>query len=407
MLDIKYIRENLEKVKKALSKKHTQFDLDGLLKLDDERKDLQRRVEILRAEQNKLAKEGKKTQRAVEIKKMLSDLEPKLNQAEEAYLEEAAKIHNIPHESVPSKQEGTKVVRKRGDLPKFSFEPKTHIQLGKELDIIDIERAAKVCGTRFGYFKNEAVMLEWALVNWLFEKLTKKNFIPVIPPVLVREKAMFGTGFFPAEKIEYYKTDQDLYLVGTAEVPLAAYHSDEILQENELPKKYLGFSTCFRREAGTYGKDTYGMLRVHQFDKIEQFIFANPENSWEEFEKLQENVEEIMQELKLPYQVVNICGGDLGAPNAKKYDTEVWIPGQKKYRELTSCSHDTDFQARRLNIKFRKKDGTTDYVHTLNATACAIGRTIIAILENYQQKDGSIKIPEVLIKYTSFKEIRK
>lgn len=410
MLDIKYIRENLKEVKRALEKKHTKFDLDGLLKLDDKRRELLVKIEKLRAERNKLAISDKRLanrERAKKIKKELQNLEPKLDKAEKEFTKLMALIHNIPHESVPHWKKGSKVVRTWGKKPKFDFKLKTHIELGKDLDIIDIERAAKVSGTRMSYLKNEGALLELALVNWVTEKLLKKEFIPMVVPALVRERAMFGTGFFPTEKIEHYKMAEDnLYLAGTAEVPLCSYHADEILDEKQLPLKYAGFSTCFRREAGSYGKDTYGILRVHQFDKIEMFIFAQPENSWQEFENLQKIAEEILKELKLPYQVINMHGGDIGAPNAKKYDTEVWLPGQEKYRELTSCSHDTDFQARRLNIKYRKKDGTTTYVHTMNSTACAIGRTIIAILENYQQKDGSVKIPKVLQKYTGFKEIK-
>lgn len=424
MLDIKYIRDNLEEVKKALGKKHTEFDLEKLIELDDARIDILKRVEILRAEQNTLAKKKEKNERAIEIKQMLKDLEPQLAEAQESYLEEAAKMHNIPHESVPSKDEGNKVEKEWGEIPKFSakggsaaggdFAIKDHVELGKMLDIIDIERAAKVSGARFYFLKNEAALLEFALINFLIEKLTKKGFIGFIPPVLVKTEAMFGTGFFPAEKNEIYRVnpqEDNLYLVGTAEVPLASYHSDEVLNGEDLPKKYWGFSTCFRREAGSYGKDTKGIIRAHQFDKVEMFVFAKPDESWQVFDELVQINEEIFQDLGLPYRLVNISGGELGAPNAKKIDTEVWIPSQNEYRELTSCSHDTDFQARRLNIKYYRQtaDGRrqTEYVHTLNNTALAIGRTLVAILENYQQSDGSVKIPEALQKYTGFKEIRK
>lgn len=406
MLDIKFIRENLKEVKKALSKKHTKFDLDKMLRLDGERKELMIQVENLRAERNKLA-EKKDIEGGKKIKAKLEKLEPKLEKIEKEFNQLMSSMHNIPDKSVPHQKDGSKIVKKWGRIPKFDFKLKTHEELGQILDIIDVERAAKVSGSRMSYLKNEAALLEFALINYLFDKLLKQNFTPMLVPVLVREKAMVGTGFFPSEKVEYYKTaEDDLYLTGTAEVPLCSYHADEILDEKQLPLKYAGFSSCFRREAGSYGKDTYGIFRVHQFDKIEMFVFARPENSWQEFENLQEIVEEILQELGLPYQVVNMSGGDLGAPNAKKYDTEVWLPGQNKYRELTSCSHDTDFQARRLNIKYRKKDGSTFYIHTLNSTAAAIGRTIIAILENYQQKDGSVRIPEVLQQYTKFKEIK-
>lgn len=415
MLDIKFIRQNLKKVKEALSKKHTKFDLDEILELDSERKDLITEIEKLRAERNKIStdKSLEAVKKGKELKEKLKTLEPKLAKVEKEFFTKAALLHNIPHPTVPHHKQGSKIEKTWGKKPKFDlpagrqgFKPKTHIQLGRALDIIDIERAAKVSGSRFGYLKKQGALLEFALINYICDLLLKHGFIPMIPPVLVRERAMFGSGFFPTEKIEYYKMEKDdLYLAGTAEVPLCAYHSGEVLNEKDLPLKYFGFSSCFRREAGSYGKDTYGILRVHQFDKIEMFVFANPKDSWREFSTLQKIVEEILQKLELPYQVVNMSGGELGAPNAKKYDTEVWLPGQAKFRELTSCSHDTDFQARRLNIKFRTIDGKTEFVHTLNSTACAIGRTIIAILENYQQKDGSVKIPKVLQKYCGFKVI--
>jgi len=410
MLDIKYIRENLAEVKKALDKKHTRFDLDGLLKLDEKRRGLLGEIENLRAQRNRLVKE-KDIEGGKKIKKELEKLEPELKRVEEEFNQLMALMHNIPDKSVPHHKEGSQIIKKWGEIPKFDFKPKTHEELGKILDIIDTERAAKVSGSRMGYLKNEAALLEFALIDYLFEKLIKRKFTPMVVPVLVRDKAMFGTGFFPTEKIEYYKmAEDDLYLAGTAEVSLCGYHANEVLPESLLPLKYVGFSSCFRREAGSYGKDTYGIFRVHQFDKIEMFVFAHPKNSWQEFEDLQKIVEEILQELGLPYQVVNMSGGDLGAPNAKKYDTEVWLPGQNRYRELTSCSHDTDFQARRLNIRFKPKSkeqrAKIEYVHTMNSTAAAIGRTLIAILENYQQKDGTVKIPKVLQKYCNFKEIK-
>jgi len=410
MLDIKYIRENLAEVKKALAKKHARFKVDKLVSLDEKRRKLLSEIENLRAQRNKLVRE-KDIEGGRKIKRKLAKIEPKLKQIKDEFNQLMTLMHNIPDKSVPHYKEGSQIIRKWGEIPKFNFSPKTHDELGKILDIIDTERAAKVSGSRMGYLKNEAVILELALINYIFETLIKQGFIPMVVPVLVRERAMFGTGFFPNEKREYYKiTEDDLYLVGTAEVPLCAYHADEILPEKILPLKYVGFSSCFRREAGSYGKDTYGIFRVHQFDKIEMFIFAHPKHSWQEFENLQKIVENILQELGLPYQVVNISGGDLGAPNAKKYDTEVWLPGQNKYRELTSCSHDTDFQARRLNIKFKsggkEKKEKIEYVYTMNSTAAAIGRTIVAILENYQQKDGTVKIPKVLQKYCNLKEIK-
>ncbi len=415
MLDIKYLKENLAEVKKALSKKHTKFNLEKVIALYDKKQVLLQKVEKLRARQNQFSRAGNPSRQrraeAGKIKNEIKNQELKYKKADEQYKIEAILLHNIPDKSVPKKEQGNKIEKKWGRPRKFDFKIKDHEQLGRDLDIIDAERAAKVSGARFGYLKNEAVQLQFVLINYLFEKLTKKGFVLILPPVLVKERAMFGTGFFPTEKVEYYKTESDdMYLAGTAEVPLCAYHRDEILDGADLPKKYAGFSTCFRREAGTYGKDTKGIFRLHQFDKVEMFVFCQPQDSWKIFDQLVVINEEIFQELELPYQLVNISGGELGAPNAKKIDVEVWFPSQKKYRELTSCSNDTDFQARRLNIKYRMaEDGKQkmEFVHTVNDTALAMGRTIAAIIENHQQKDGSVKIPKVLQKYLGAKIIKK
>jgi seryl-tRNA synthetase len=267
------------------------------------------------------------------------------------------------------------------------------------LDIIDEERASKISGARFVFLKNEAVLLQFALLQYVMNLLIGKGHIPLIPPVLVKERAMYGTGFFPAEATQYYKTElDDLFLIGTAEVPLCAFHSDETIDAARLPLKYAAYSTCFRREAGSYGKDMGGLFRVHQFDKIEMFIFASPEKSWEAYEYLRETLEEIVKGLGLHYRLMNMCTGDIGTPNAKKYDLEVWMPGQDTYREIASCSNDTEFQARRLNIKFKDGD-KKGFVHTMNSTACAVGRTIMAIMENYQDRDGNIVIPDKLVHY--------
>lgn len=415
MLDLKFIRENLDETKKALAKKGKVYDLEKIIKLDDARRDIQTRVETLQAEANKLSKQGERSDRAVKIKQILKDLEPQLVEAREALFNEMAQIPNIPDESVPTADEGDREEYKwappAGGIPKFDFDVKDHLELGEKLDLIDMERGAKVSGSRFYYLKNEAVLLEFALINFLIEKLTRKGFVPMIVPNLVKEDAMFGTGFFPAEKNEIYHVnpgEDDLYLIGTAEVPLASYHAGEVL-DGDFPKKYFGFSTCYRREAGSYGRDTRGIIRVHQFEKVEMFVFSKPEDSWKIFTELYEINREIFEELGLPYHQININAGELGAPNAKKIDTEVWFPSQNCYRELTSCSNDTDFQARRLNIKYQSTvngERSTDFVHTLNNTALAMARTLVAIMENYQQADGSIKIPEVLHKYVSFKEIK-
>jgi len=277
-----------------------------------------------------------------------------------------------------------------------------HTTLGETLGIIDTVRAAKVSGSRFGYLKGKGAMLEFSLVRWAMDHLVAEGFTPMVPPVLVREEALVGTGFFPEAREQVYEIPRDeLFLVGTAEVPLAAYHADEILESNDLPIRYAGFSTCFRREAGTYGKDTAGIFRVHQFDKVEMFVFTMPDESAAEHDRLLAVEEKLVGELDLPYRVVNVAAGDLGASAAKKYDIEAWFPGEQAYREITSCSNTTDYQARRLKIRMKTEQGN-EMVHTLNGTACAVGRTILAILENHQQPDGSVVIPEALRRYTGF-----
>jgi seryl-tRNA synthetase len=274
--------------------------------------------------------------------------------------------------------------------------------LGEQLDIIDTARGAKVSGSRFGYIKGKGALLEFSLVRWAMDHLVEAGFTPMIPPVLVREEALEGTGFFPEAREQVYEIPKDeLFLVGTSEVPLAAYHGDEILDAGVLPLRYAGYSTCFRREAGTYGKDTAGIFRVHQFDKVEMFVFTTPEASVEEHDRLLAIEESLVQELEIPYRVVNIAAGDLGASAAKKYDIEAWFPSEQAYREITSCSNTTDYQARRLRVRMKTEEGN-EVLHTLNGTACAVGRTIIALLENHQRPDGSVEIPEALRTYTGF-----
>jgi seryl-tRNA synthetase len=280
-----------------------------------------------------------------------------------------------------------------------------HAALGDSLGIIDTERGVKVSGSRFGYLKGKGAMLEFSLVRWAMDHLVEAGFTPMIPPVLVREQALEGTGFFPEAREQVYEVPKDeLFLVGTSEVPLAAYHGDEILDGEDLPLRYAGFSTCFRREAGTYGKDTAGIFRVHQFDKVEMFVFTTADESVAEHDRLLEIEERLVNELDLPYRVVNVAAGDLGASAAKKYDIEAWFPGEKNYREITSCSNTTDYQARRLKVRTPGERGN-EVVHTLNGTVTAIGRTILAILENHQQPDGSVVIPEALRSYTGFDSI--
>ncbi len=416
MIDLELLRNNPEIIKEEIKKRQMKIDVDKDIKLDDGRRSLIFEIDELRAKKNEASKKipklkGEEKNKLISQMKNLNQslqiLEEKLNKVEEKFYASLANYPNISNSSTPvGKDENDNVVEYfKGEKPEFSFEPKNHIQLGTRLDILDEKRAAKISGSRFVFLKRDAVLLEFALVRYVLDLLIGKGFILMIPPTLVKQDAMHGTGFFPAEKTQYYKTElDDLYLIGTAEVPLCAYHGDEFLDIEDLPLKYAGFSSCFRREAGTYGKDMGGMFRVHQFDKVEMFIFSNPRNSWDDYEYLRDTVEEVIGSLGIHYRIMNMCTGDIGNPNAKKYDLEAWLPGQQNYRELASCSHDTDYQSRRLNIKY--KDGKKkDFVHTMNSTACAVGRTLIAIYENYQTKEGNIKIPEALVPYMNGKKI--
>lgn len=420
MIDLKLLIEQPEKTKKAILKKRYKGDLDAVIKMDQDRRAMMYEVESLKGQQNKISKEipaAKGTEKETllaeskTIKERLKELDPKLAQIQ---LELDAVTLTIPNPTLDSVPEGkdeseSEVVKTVGKKPHFDFEPLDHMVLGKKHDIIDMEAATEMSGARFYYLKNDAVMLELALVQFVMQKLVSKGFKPILPPLLVKEKAMIATGFFPADRNEIYHVnpeDDNLYLVGTSEVPLCMLHAGKILEQEKLPLRYVGFSTCFRREAGSYGKDTQGIIRVHQFDKIEMFSFCDPEKSEAEHELILSIEEEIMTELGFHYQVLNICGGDLGNPAAKKYDIEVWIPTQGKFRELTSCSNCTDYQARRANIRMRATgEKETRQLHTLNGTAIAVARTLVAIIENYQQKDGSIAIPEVLRPYMGGKTI--
>lgn len=404
MLDIKFVRENLDKVKENLEKRGAEVNLEKLIKFDDERKDLLKRIEMLRAEQNELAKKKEKTDRAVEIKKMLKDLEPQLAEAEENYKVLAVSLPNILFADVPEGKDenDNKVLKEEGEIK--LEKGKDHFEIGKSLGLIDIERASKVSGARFYYLKNQAVELEFALVKYVLDIVKTEGFQPIIPPTLIKEDMAWGSGHFEAINDDAYHTKQDdLVLVGTSEQSILPYFAGETLVS--LPQRFIGFSTCFRREAGSYGKDTTGILRVHQFDKLEMFSFCSPEESEKEHDLIINLEEKIMQGLKLPYRVVALCAGDLSLPSAKTVDIETWLPGEENFRETHSSSNCTDFQARRLKIKY--KDGEkTGFVHTINGTAVAIGRILIAILENYQKEDGSVGIPEVLQKYVDFKEIK-
>jgi len=407
MIDINLLRENPDKIKKAVQSKNGDPEIvDRVLKVDKARRDLIGKIEEFRAERNKLTQYD--VEKGRKIKEELRKIEPDLNAVEEELKNLLFDIPNPPADDVHfGKDESENIeLRKWGKVKKFPFQPKASFELGEILDIIDTKRGSKVSGTRFGYLKNEAVILEFALINFAFEKLLKENFTPIIPPAMISLDSMKGMGYLENGGQEnMYVLDKDkMVLVGTAEQSIGPMHKDEILSEKELPKRYVGFSSCFRREAGSYGKDTKGIFRVHQFNKIEMFSFAKPEESDKEHEYLLALEEKFMQELELPYHVVKMCSGDLGQPAARKYDIEAWFPSENRYRETHSVSTCTDYQARRLNTKFRDKDGKMEFVHMLNGTAFS-ERPILAILENYQQKDGSVEIPKVLQKYTGFKKI--
>lgn len=412
MLDIKFIKENKVLVEKAIRDKHVNVDLKKVLELDKKRKELMQKDEALRAERNKVAKLGKSgAELGKKIKKDLQTIEPKLAKVNAEFDQLMYQLPNPPAKDVPvgKNEKDNKVLKKVAGIKcKLSDnEIKNHQTLGKNLDIIDTDQAAKVSGSRFCYLKGEAVLLQFALVNWIMEMLTREKFIPIIPPILENFSVARGTGYFEALSDDAYHIKQDpMVLVGTSEQSIVPYHKDFIFKENDLPKRYIGYSTCFRREAGSYGKDVIGIFRCHQFDKLEMVSFTKPEDSDKEQEYLLSIEEKIMKELKIPYQVIKMCSGDLGMPAVRKYDIEAWIPSQKQYRETHSVSSCTDFQARRLNIKYRTKEGKVEYVHTLNGTAAAIGRMLIAIMENYQQPDGTVLVPKVLQKYTNLKVIK-
>jgi seryl-tRNA synthetase len=412
VLDLKAVRDDPERFRTGLARRSPAFaeDVERLLELDRERRELTAEVEELRAEQNRASRaigaaEGGERERLIgsvrSVSERLSELEPRLASAEERLRAQLDRLPNLPHDSVPEGEtdEDNELLREVGERPTFGFQPKDHVELGEALGLIDLERAAAVSGSRFAYLTGTAVLLQWALVRFCLDRLMPKGFVPVVPPVLVREEAMYGTGFLPTDEAQLYVTrEDDLYLVGTSEVPLAGLHLGDILEPETLPRRYVGYSTCFRREAGAHGKDTRGIFRVHQFDKVEMFSFTHPERSREEHEFLLSCEEEIVQALEVPYRVMNVCTGELGASAAKKYDIEAWLPGQDRYRELTSCSNTTDYQARRLEARVRLDEGNRP-LHTLNGTACAIGRTLIALLENHQRADGSIDLPESLRPY--------
>jgi seryl-tRNA synthetase len=396
MIDIKKLREDPDFFRRATVAKNRDAGLiDEVLKFDEQKRSLLQKVEILRAERNKLTKED--IERGKALKSELTKLEEELNGVDANLMASLWKIPNPALPEVPvGKDESENVeIRKWGEIPQFDFKIKSHFELGEDLDLIDTVRAGKVSGSRFGYLKNEGVLLELALVNLGLKHLIAKGFVPVFPPVLIQKQVMNGLGYnnYGFEET-YCLPEDDLCLVATAEHAIVPYFMNEVLAESDLPKRFVGFSSAFRREAGSYGKDTKGILRVHQFNKLEMVSFVKPEDSPKEHEFLLSIEEELMQMLKLPHHVVKMCTGDLGDPAAAKYDIEAWFPSEEKYRETHSVSTVTDYQARRLNIKYKGKEGN-DFVHILNGTVFS-ERPILAILENYQQPDGSVIIPEVL-----------
>ncbi len=421
MLDIKFIRENKDIIKEGARKKHIDLDVEVLLTVDDERLELLKEVELKRQEHNKLtndigetADETKRKQLIVTVKILKEGLQKKETALKEIitkWQRLMVEVPNIPDMSVPEGESDAENREERiwGEMPKFSFSAKGHIELMKELDMVDFERGAKVAGFRGYFLKNAGVTLSFALWQYVLDEMMKKSFIPLMVPSLVTKAPFIGTGYLPQSEDDLYKTGDDMYFSGTGEVATMAYYMDEVLSENDLPKKFVAFSPCFRKEAGSYGKDTKGLIRVHEFFKLEQIILceANHQTSVSFHEELTKNAEEIIQALKLPHRVVVNCGGDLGLGQVKKYDIEVWMPSEDKYRESHSSSYFHDFQTRRLNIRYKDDSGKLRFVHSLNNTAIASPRILAAIVENYQQEDGSVAVPEVLQKYVGEKVVNK
>jgi seryl-tRNA synthetase len=414
-LDLKQIRSDPESVRSALARRGAAEQLDELISVDERRRELNTRIDAVRADQNKLSGEIEEAARAgraedPEVKKaresssglksQLKELEPQLAELDAKRDELLSFLPNLPDPAAPDgmTEEDNVSLREVGDRPAFGFEPVDHLELGQAHGWIEMEAAANASGSRFAYLLGDLVMLELALVRFAMELVRGEGFEPTVPPVLVREQPLYGTGFFPDEREMIYEIPRDeLFLVGTSEVSLASLHADQIMEASELPKRYAGFSTCFRREAGAAGRDTRGIFRVHQFDKVEMFSFVEPGSSSEEHERILAIQERILTTLEIPYRVVDIAIGELGAPAARKFDCEAWIPSQGRYRELTSCSNTTDYQARRLSSRYRAAQGEApEPVHTLNGTAVAVGRTLIALLENGQREDRTVDLPGAL-----------
>jgi len=414
MLDIKFIRENMSVLENALKKRNSDLSLSGLLESETKRRDLIKEVEVLRSKRNavseeigKLKKEKKDASSLIAEMKDVADniktLDVQLKEIEEEITAQLLIVPNVPHDSVPVGKDETENIEVRiwGTPRPFDFNPLNHWDIAESLDIIDFDRASKITGARFSLMKGAGARLERSLMNFMLDLNTSKGYREVFPPILVNRDSMTGTGQLPKFEMDLFKTvEPDYYLIPTAEVPVTNIHRDEILNESDLPVYYTAYTPCFRREAGAYGKDTRGLIRQHQFNKVELVKFSKPEDSYNELEKLTADAEDVLQKLELPYRVVSLCTGDIGFSSAKTYDLEVWLPGQQKYREISSCSNFEDFQARRAKIRFKREGQKgTEFVHTLNGSGLAIGRTVVAILENYQQKDGSVVIPDALRPY--------
>lgn len=421
MLDPKLVRERPELIREVLRKRQVDFPLEDLLRLDEERRSLITEVQRLKHTRNVVSEEIARVKKAgldvksrIEemraISKGVTNIDGRIREVEVKLRELLLRLPNIPHKSVPIGKDESEnvVVRKWGEPREFDFRPKDHIELGLMNGLIDLERAAKTTGSRSYFLKGPLVLLNYALIRLGLELLAKKGFEIVQPPYLINRRSMEGAIILSDFKDMIYKVEgEDLYLIGTAEHPLAAMHMNEVLDGSSLPLRYAGVSPCFRKEAGAHGRDTKGIFRVHQFEKVEQFVYSRPEDSWDEHERLLRNAEEFYRLLDIPYRIVVLCTGDLGKVAAKTYDIEAWLPGQGKYREIVSCSNCTDYQARRLGLKFRDKPHEeARLVHTLNSTLVATERTMIAIMENYQQKDGSIFVPKVLRSYVGFEVIK-
>ncbi len=423
MVDLKFIRENPEIVKEALKKRNTEDDLiDEILNLDEQRRAFLKEVENLRAERNKnsnlvarlkaekrFAEADSLIEQGKEISEKIKNLESELKQIEEKLNNKLLYVPNIPDDTVPyGKDENDNVEIRRWGTPRtFDFEPKAHWDLGPELDLLDFDRGAKLSGSRFTVLKGDIALLELALINFMVDLHTKEHgYRFIMPPHLVTKETITATGQLPKFEEDLYKTTVDeLYLISTAEVPLGGMHRNEVLELKNLPLKYVSYTPCYRREAGSYGKDVRGMIRQHQFDKVELFWYTTPEESNEALETLTAHAEKVLQLLELPYRVIILCSGDLGFAAAKTFDIEVWLPSYNNYKEISSCSTTKDFQARRGNVRYKTKENKLEFVHTLNGSGLAVGRTLVAIMENYQTADGKIKIPEKLIPYMGKKYI--